>query len=189
MVKSGDTEKGARRFEELWVWQQARELVQEIYEDFRSGIGSKDFGFRDQIQRAGVSVMNNIAEGLERSTDVEFARFLDVARGSCGEVRSMYYAAEDLGTSILKSPPQDVRKPAKFPLASRRLLHISVSRSVKEYKSKRVAKSKSKRVKVVEDWPHRDHVHSLTFLLLNIDILLLFNFVTRVLIYFVTIKF
>jgi len=47
-------EKGARRFEELWVWQQARELVKEIYEDFRSGSGSKDFGFRDQIQRAGI---------------------------------------------------------------------------------------------------------------------------------------
>jgi four helix bundle protein len=61
MVKSGETEKGARRFEDLWVWQQARELVKEIYENFRSGQGSKDFGFRDQIQRVGVSVMNNIA--------------------------------------------------------------------------------------------------------------------------------
>ena len=77
-------EKGARRFEELWVWQQARELVKEIYEDLRSGSGSKDFGFREQIQRAGVSVMNNIAEGFERFTEIEFARFLDVARGSCG---------------------------------------------------------------------------------------------------------
>jgi four helix bundle protein len=66
MVKSGEAEKGARRFEELWVWQQARELVKEIYADFKSGPGSKDFGFRDQLQRAGVSVMNNIAEGFER---------------------------------------------------------------------------------------------------------------------------
>ncbi|HLO00181.1 MAG TPA: four helix bundle protein [Pyrinomonadaceae bacterium] len=97
MVNSGEAEKGARRFEELWVWQQARELVKEIYADFKSGPGSKDFGFRDQLQRAGVSVMNNIAEGFERSTDTEFARFLDVARSSYGEVRSMYYAAEDLG--------------------------------------------------------------------------------------------
>ncbi|HTN71083.1 MAG TPA: four helix bundle protein [Methylomirabilota bacterium] len=96
-MASGEIEKGAKRFEELWVWQQARELVKEIYKDFRSGLGSKDFGFRDQLQRAGVSVMNNIAEGFERFTDAEFARFLDVARGSCGEVRSMYYAAEDLG--------------------------------------------------------------------------------------------
>jgi len=90
-------EKGARRFEELWVWQQARELVKEVYEDFRSGLGSKDYGFRDQVQKAAVSIMNNIAEGFERSTDPEFARFLDVAKGSCGEVRSMYYTAEDLG--------------------------------------------------------------------------------------------
>ena len=96
-MEAGQSEKGARRFEELWVWQQARELVQDIYKDLCSGYGSKDFGFRDQLQRAGISVMNNIAEGFERFTDVEFARFLDVARGSCGEVRSMYYAAEDLG--------------------------------------------------------------------------------------------
>ena len=87
----------AKRFEDLWIWQQARELVKEVYEDFRVGAGSKDFGFRDQIQKAAVSIMNNIAEGFERSTDPEFARFLDVAKGSCAEVRSMYYSAEDLG--------------------------------------------------------------------------------------------
>jgi len=86
----------AKRFEDLWIWQHARELVKEIYKDFDSGAGSKDFGFRDQIQRAGVSIMNNIAEGFERSTDAEFARFLDVAKGSCGEVRSLYHTAEDL---------------------------------------------------------------------------------------------
>jgi len=87
----------AKRFEDLWIWQQARELVKEIYQDFRSGPGSKDFGFRNQIQEAGISIINNIAEGFERRTDPEFARFLDIAKGSCGEVRSMYYSAEDLG--------------------------------------------------------------------------------------------
>ena len=87
----------AKRFEDLWICQQGRELVKEIYEDLRSRPGSQDFGFRDQIQRAGVSIMNNLAEGFERSTDTDFARFLDVAKGSCGEVRSMYYTAEDLG--------------------------------------------------------------------------------------------
>ena len=86
----------AKRFEDLWIWQHARELVKEIYKDFGSGAGSKDFGFRDQIRKAGVSIMNNIAEGFERSTDAEFARFLDVAKGSCGEVRSLYHTAEDL---------------------------------------------------------------------------------------------
>jgi len=101
-------EKGARRFEELWVWQQARELVKEVYEDFRSGPGSTDYGFRHQIQKAAVSILNNIAEGFERSTDPEFARFLDVAKGSCGEVRSMYYSAEDLG--YIDAPVADTRR-------------------------------------------------------------------------------
>ena len=86
----------AKRFEDLWIWQQARSLVKEIYEDFSQGPGARDYGFRDQIQRAGISIMNNIAEGFERFSDAEFARFLDIAKGSCGEVRSMYYTAEDL---------------------------------------------------------------------------------------------
>jgi four helix bundle protein len=85
------------RFEELWIWQQARLLVRQIYGDCSIGQASRDFGFRAQIQRASVSIMNNVAEGFERSTDPDFARFLDVAKGSCGEVRSLYYVAEDLG--------------------------------------------------------------------------------------------
>ena len=87
----------ATRFEELWIWQQARLLVRQIYGDSSIGAVSRDFGFRAQIRRAGVSIMNNVAEGFERSTDPDFARFLDVAKGSCGEVRSLYYVAEDLG--------------------------------------------------------------------------------------------
>jgi four helix bundle protein len=85
------------RFEELWIWQQARLLVRQIYGDCSIGQASRDFGFRAQIQRASVSIMNNVAEGFERSTDPDFARFLDFAKGSCGEVRSLYYVAEDLG--------------------------------------------------------------------------------------------
>ena len=87
----------AQFFEDLWVWQQAREFVKEIYSDFKQGDGYRDFGFRDQIQRAGLSIMNNIAEGFERKSDADFARFLDFAKASCGETRSMYYTAEDLG--------------------------------------------------------------------------------------------
>ena len=86
--------ENAKRFEDLWIWQQARALVRDVYSDFRS---ARDYGFKDQVQRAGVSVMNNIAEGFERRTNSEFARFLDIAKGSCGEVRSLYYAGEDLG--------------------------------------------------------------------------------------------
>ena len=85
-------------FEDLRIWQEARGVVRLAYSDLgRTTPGAHDFGFRDQAQRAAVSVMNNIAEGFERTSKVEFARFLDIAKGSCGEVRSMYYVAEDLG--------------------------------------------------------------------------------------------
>ena len=87
------------KFEELWIWQQSRQLVKDVYIDFGEGTAAeRDYGFKDQIQRAGVSVMNNIAEGFEKnSSNQEFARYLDISKGSCGEVRSMYYVAEDLG--------------------------------------------------------------------------------------------
>jgi four helix bundle protein len=87
----------AQRFEDLWIWQEARVLVRRVYSDCRNGPARKDFAFRDQMVRAGLSVMSNIAEGFERSTDADFARFLDLAKGSSGEVRSLYYVAEDLG--------------------------------------------------------------------------------------------
>ena len=72
------------RFEDILAWHKAKVLTVEIYKQFEN---SKDFGFRDQIQRAAVSVMNNIAEGFERKSNKEFAYFLYVAKGSCGEVR------------------------------------------------------------------------------------------------------
>ena len=82
----------ARCFEDLWIWQQARELVRAVYLDFGEGTpAARDFGFRGQIHTAATSIMNNIAEGFERTTRREFQRFLDIAKGSCGEVRSMYY--------------------------------------------------------------------------------------------------
>ena len=85
------------QFEDLRIWQEARELVKLIYHSINSDLaGSKDWGFRNQIQTAVVSIMNNIAEGFERGSDKDFARFLDIAKASCGEVRSMLYLAEDL---------------------------------------------------------------------------------------------
>jgi four helix bundle protein len=83
----------AQRFEDLEMWQQARTQVKTIYAAFQK---CRDFSFRDQIQRAAISVMNNIAEGFERNTTRDFAHFLDQAKGSCGEVRSMLFTAEDL---------------------------------------------------------------------------------------------
>ena len=82
-----------RRFENLFIWQEARVLVNSIYTIMD---GSRDFGFKDQIQRAAVSIMNNIAEGAESGSDLKFRYFLNVARGSCSEVRSMLYLCEDL---------------------------------------------------------------------------------------------
>lgn len=81
------------RFEDILAWQKAKVLTIEIYKLFEK---SKDFSFRDQIQRASVSVMNNIAEGFERKSNKEFIFFLSVAKGSCGEVRSMLILAKEL---------------------------------------------------------------------------------------------
>ncbi|KKS39915.1 MAG: hypothetical protein UV61_C0011G0039 [Candidatus Gottesmanbacteria bacterium GW2011_GWB1_43_11] len=81
------------RFEDIVSWQKSRYLTREIYMLFRS---NRDFGFRDQIQRACVSIMNNIAEGFERKGNKEFKNFLFIAKGSCAEVRSMLYLAFDL---------------------------------------------------------------------------------------------
>lgn len=81
------------RFEDIAAWKMSRELAREIYAKFNR---SRDFGFRDQILRASVSIMNNIAEGFERSGNREFIRFLRISRGSCAEVCSMLYLAKDL---------------------------------------------------------------------------------------------
>lgn len=81
-------------FEEMEVWQDARQLTVNVYTDFKS---VKDFSFCDQIKRAAISISNNIAEGCGRTTKTEFARFLDIAKGSSAEVRSMYRIAEALG--------------------------------------------------------------------------------------------
>lgn len=83
-----------RCFENLFIWKESRALINSIYKIMRN---SKDYGFKDQIQRAAVSIMNNIAEGCESGTDAKFINFLNIARGSCGEVRSMLYLCEDLG--------------------------------------------------------------------------------------------
>lgn len=83
----------AKSFEDLEIWKMAREIVKDIYRDFSS---CKDFDFRNQINRAGISIMNNIAEGFSRESKKEFHQFLNIAKGSCGEVKNMYYIAEDL---------------------------------------------------------------------------------------------
>ena len=83
------------RFEDLISWQKARELNRLVYKISANGTFANDFGLRDQIRRASISIMSNIAEGFERGGDKEFAQFLSNAKGSCGEVRCQLYAALD----------------------------------------------------------------------------------------------
>lgn len=85
-----------QKFEDMKVWQDAREFVSKIYKSTSNQKFSKDFGLRDQIQRAAVSIMSNIAEGYERDSNKELIRFLQYSKGSAGEVRSLLYVATDL---------------------------------------------------------------------------------------------
>jgi four helix bundle protein len=82
------------RFEELEVWKWAARLSADLYKAF---VDLKDFGFRDQITRAGLSIPSNIAEGHERGSDKEIANFLNYAKGSAGELRTQIYIGMDIG--------------------------------------------------------------------------------------------
>jgi four helix bundle protein len=86
-----------KRFEDIIGWQEARKLVKDVYQLTGKGDFAKDFGMRDQIQRAAVSVMTNIAEGFDCDSQAEFARFLGYSRRSAVEVQSLLYAALDIG--------------------------------------------------------------------------------------------
>lgn len=88
---------GIQRFEELECWQLGRELTNGVYALTREGKAAKDFAYIDQIRRAAMSVMNNIAEGHERGSNKDFVKFLYIARGSAGEVRNMLYIGSDQG--------------------------------------------------------------------------------------------
>ena len=89
--------KKIERFEDFIAWQKARKLTSNIYKVSNIGKFARDFGLKDQIRRAGVSVMSNIAEGFERGRPTEFHQFLSIAKGSCAELRSQLYVALDVG--------------------------------------------------------------------------------------------
>jgi four helix bundle protein len=84
-----------QNFEDLEIWKEARRLTQAVYRLTRDSKFAKDYGLRDQIRRAAISIMANISEGFERGGNQEFIQFLYVAKGSCGEVRSQIYVALD----------------------------------------------------------------------------------------------
>jgi len=83
-----------QRFEDLNIWQEGMTLVREVYTCLKS---CRDFGLRDQTQRSAVSIPSNIAEGFERGSNKEFIRYLLIAKGSCGELRTQLYLIRDLG--------------------------------------------------------------------------------------------
>ncbi len=85
-----------QRFEDLRVWQESRELVQQVYQLTAGFPRQETFGLSSQMRRAAVSVMSNIAEGFERGSNTEFVQFLYIARSSSGEVRSQCYVASDM---------------------------------------------------------------------------------------------
>jgi len=102
MIKGEECEgeKGVKRntahaFEDLHIYQRARELTNAVYSQTRLGAFAKDYGLSDQVRRAAVSIMSNIAEGFERGTSAEFIQFLYIAKGSCGEVRAQLQIALD----------------------------------------------------------------------------------------------
>ena len=86
-----------KEVEDLESWKKARSLTNKVYEATAQSGFSRDFGLKDQIRRASISILSNIAEGFERGGDKEFLQFLAVAKGSCGEVRSQLYNAVDQG--------------------------------------------------------------------------------------------
>lgn len=82
-----------RSIENLYIWQMARNVVNDIYNMMDN---YKDYGFKEQLQRASISIMNNIAEGFDSGSDKKFISYLNISRGSCSEVNSMLYLCEDL---------------------------------------------------------------------------------------------
>jgi len=84
-----------QKFEDMKVWQDTRILTKNIYSMAKKKYFNKDYGLRDQIQRASVSIMSNIAEGYERDNNKEFIKFLGYSKGSAGEVRNLLYVALD----------------------------------------------------------------------------------------------
>jgi four helix bundle protein len=86
-----------KRFEDIEAWQQSRDLTKVIYEIAAQGAFARDFGLKDQIRKASVSIMSNIAEGFERNGTKEFLQFLATAKGSAGEVRAQLYVSLDQG--------------------------------------------------------------------------------------------
>ena len=87
--------KGVKSFEELHIFQNARQICNDVWRITRNGLASKDFVFTDQVRRSALSILSNIAEGFERNSRKEFIQFLSIAKGSCGELRAQILVGLD----------------------------------------------------------------------------------------------
>jgi four helix bundle protein len=106
-----------QKFQDIQAWQSARELTRTIYSISASGAFARDFPLRDQIRRAAISIMSNIAEGFERGGNREFVQFLSVAKGSSGQVESQLYVALDqkyIPEDVFDALQQNVRSTSRL---------------------------------------------------------------------------
>lgn len=138
----------AKSFEELYIWKRSRHLSNEIFKDFET---FKIFGFRDQIMRATLSIMNNISEGFERGSDRDFIKFLYYSKGSAAEVRSMLYLALDRNYISLERFKELMSDLMQITSGIEKLIRYLKAEESKSWKfegaeSQRVEKSKSQRV-------------------------------------------
>lgn len=137
-----------KSFEDLFVWQKSRELTKLIYSYTRKPAFSRDFGLIDQIRRAVVSVMSNIAEGFERGGKEEIIYFFYIAKASCGEVRAQLYAAFDQGY-INDNELKEGIELAKY--VSALILKFINSLKVSKYKGLKFKKPENEKQKKVEE--------------------------------------
>lgn len=133
-------------FEEILAWQKARELTREVYKALAQ---CNDRGFKDQIQRASVSVMSNIAEGFESGTKQEFLNYLYIAKGSAGEVRAQLYAALDVG---YLNPETFKRLNALALSCSRLIANFIKGLKVSEFKGLQYKREKTKEELAMEEF-------------------------------------
>ena len=105
--------------ERLSVWRDARSLVVDLYKLLAN---NKDYGFKDQLQRAAVSIMNNIAEGQGYGSNIQFAKYLHISLGSCYEVKSMLYLCSDLNYCTEETSKLLIRRVDKLSIGISRLI-------------------------------------------------------------------
>ena len=142
----------AKYFEDLEVWKLSRELTNKIYNVSNDGRFAKDYGLRDQIRRAAVSIMSNIAERYERCGNQEFIQFLSIAKASCGEVRSQLYVVMDQGYMNKKECEQLIDNDRKLSIMINNFIEYLKEGTYKgtKYKMPKQKSSKEKLDEMVE---------------------------------------